>query len=441
MARWPAAGRGESRQAPEVPAPPGGPARPRVLPTAAYPGWEAIYADNVGRIYRRMYAKVGNRADAEDLTSQVFLNALPPLRATASVGEVRAYLLATARTVLARHWQDTLGHQVTEIELDDVALDDLSGPAAQAPGEGPERVSRILAGLPDRHRRILTLRFLRGYSIKQSAEELGDLGCQRQGASTPCPPPGGRAGSERRTAAMKRPIDRYVDNLARRRRPKSFAPSEEDLAVARVAIDLAGADVDAQEPREAFVNDLRDRLEALEREPAGPPRRALPGRRGVLAATATGAAATGAGLVGAVTDHVLNRPAEPGVASGAAPDGELRPINGRWHTVAAETDLAEGDVLPFDLGAVVGFVRRAAGRVEAISGICTHQGCRLNLQPPLDRLACPCHGATFTLAGRPLTHPHNARSLAPLPRFEVRVQDGQVQILAPSAGGVHQTQR
>src|SRR6185312_10051483 len=101
---------------------------PRVLSSAAYPGWEAIYADNVERIYRLMYAKVGNRHDAEDLTSQVFLTAFGPLRATASVGEVRAYLLTTARTVLAAHWRATLGHQVTVIDVDEAGLEDFSAP-------------------------------------------------------------------------------------------------------------------------------------------------------------------------------------------------------------------------------------------------------------------------------------------------------------------------
>ena len=156
--------------------------QPRSLPTAAYPGWEAIYADNVERIYRLMYAKVGNRQDAEDLTSQVFLTALGPLRATASVGEVRSYLLATARTVLAAHWRATLGHQVTVIDVDVVSVEDVSGAVSEAvrepgrderAGRTDERIGVILSGLTERHRAILTLRFLRGYSIKAAAAELG----------------------------------------------------------------------------------------------------------------------------------------------------------------------------------------------------------------------------------------------------------------------------
>lgn len=151
------------------------PSRPLQLPTAAYSGWEAIYEDNVGRIHRLMFSKVGNRSEAEDLTSQVFLTAVKSLRTTATVGEVRAYLLATARTVLAAHWQRTLGRQVTVIDVDVTALEEYAEPAGQyqVVSRAEEQACRILAALPEQHRRILTLRFLLGYSVKEAAADMG----------------------------------------------------------------------------------------------------------------------------------------------------------------------------------------------------------------------------------------------------------------------------
>lgn len=150
-----------------------GPRAPTALPGAAYPDWDAIYADNVGRIYRLMFSKVGNRPDAEDLTSQVFLTAYGPLRATAQVAQVRAYLSATARTVLAEHWRRTLGHQVTEIDPT-TDLEDFAAAAPEPANYGAdERAARILRALPERQRQILVLRFLRGYSVRQAAAELG----------------------------------------------------------------------------------------------------------------------------------------------------------------------------------------------------------------------------------------------------------------------------
>lgn len=134
-----------------------------------YPDWDSAYLDNVGRLYRLMLSKVGNRPDAEDLTSEVFRAALGPLRLTASKGEVRAYLLATARTVLASHWRRRHGLEVTYIDPD-TDLRFLADPVPDSDA-GP-RAERILAALPDHYRRVLELRFLEGCSIKEAASAL-----------------------------------------------------------------------------------------------------------------------------------------------------------------------------------------------------------------------------------------------------------------------------
>src|SRR5215471_14715079 len=109
-----------------------------VLSDEVYPNWEAAYRDNVGRLFRLMYARVGNRPDAEDLTAEVFRAAMGPLRLVASKGEVRSYLLMTARTVLASHWRDRLGHPVTSIdpERDAPFLD--AGPGPGPVSDAPE---------------------------------------------------------------------------------------------------------------------------------------------------------------------------------------------------------------------------------------------------------------------------------------------------------------
>ena len=148
---------------------PAGPRPLRAVPNDGYTDWEAVYQDNATWVYRTLFARVGNRADAEDLTAEVFLAALRPLRLTASVGEVRAYLRATARTVLAAHWRETLGREITSIE------DDIEQPAdsEEAISTAPLRVAKVLESLPDHYRRILELRFLQGNSIKESAAELG----------------------------------------------------------------------------------------------------------------------------------------------------------------------------------------------------------------------------------------------------------------------------
>ena len=150
----------------------------RVVSAECYPDWEAVYRDNVDRIYRLMFAKVGNRPDAEDLTAEVFLAALRPLRVSASMGEVRAYLTATARTVLAGYWRRTLGREITTIaeELESAAADAAlraASPASADPSEVAGRMDKVLDQLPEQYRRVLRMRFLEGYSVRDTAAALG----------------------------------------------------------------------------------------------------------------------------------------------------------------------------------------------------------------------------------------------------------------------------
>jgi RNA polymerase sigma-70 factor (ECF subfamily) len=135
---------------------------------AAYPDWDAVYRDNVTWVYRLMYSKVGNQPDAEDLTAEVFMTALKPMRVSATVPEVRKYLKMTARTVLASYWRDRMGRQITTIE------EDLPDASEQEIFESnaPDRVREVLAKLPDNYRRILELRFLQAFSVREAAGQM-----------------------------------------------------------------------------------------------------------------------------------------------------------------------------------------------------------------------------------------------------------------------------
>ena len=143
--------------------------RLRAVYSNAYTEWDAVYRDNVGWVHRLMFAKVGNRPDAEDLTTEVFLAALRPLRLPASVGAVRAYLLATARTVLAGYWARTLRVQVTALTEDPEQVLTAGAPEPAA----PRQAQQILAALPERHRQVLRLRFLEGCTVAEAAQQIG----------------------------------------------------------------------------------------------------------------------------------------------------------------------------------------------------------------------------------------------------------------------------
>jgi len=119
-------------------------------------------------VYAFIFSRVGNRPDAEDLTQQVALKAIPRLRAGSSSASIRAYLFATARSVLGGFWAAKFGIAREELHEDLVS----APPAVNQSADAAERATRILARLPDNYRRVLELRFLRGYSIKEVAAEV-----------------------------------------------------------------------------------------------------------------------------------------------------------------------------------------------------------------------------------------------------------------------------
>jgi RNA polymerase sigma factor (sigma-70 family) len=152
----------------------GGPAFLRVVEGRTYEGWEDVYRDNVVGIYHLVFRRVGNSPDAEDLCEEILIRALTRLRLPAPVHEVRSYLVKTARTVLAEHWRRHYSSPEAELDLD--RLLGAVQPPERYPEQGggaAERAAKLLALLPDRFRQVLELRFLRGYSVAETAREMG----------------------------------------------------------------------------------------------------------------------------------------------------------------------------------------------------------------------------------------------------------------------------
>jgi cytochrome b6-f complex iron-sulfur subunit len=221
----------------------------------------------------------------------------------------------------------------------------------------------------------------------------------------------------------------FVEQVVRRRRPKPFPADSDDAAMMRIAVELQAAGHPASDPGEEFAERLRGELADMlgdQRATGRPAGGLLSTRRGLMRAAGIAAAAGSVGVAGGYL-------AAAGGSAGAGPSADsghvLRPTSGRWQTVATSEELADGQVRAFDTGTVFGFVGRSAGRVFAVSGVCTHQGCRLALDAPVRELKCPCHNAVFMLTGAVISHPRTG-SLPPLPRLPVREADGAVQILA-----------
>jgi len=125
----------------------------------------AVYDRALPQVYGYLVDRCGDRATAEDLTSETFLAAVKQ----ADVAVTIPWLIGVARHKLADHWRqrarDERLAQAVEAEAIhvedpwDVHLDQW-------------RATDVLAGLGEHHRLPLTLRYVDGLSVPEVAEIL-----------------------------------------------------------------------------------------------------------------------------------------------------------------------------------------------------------------------------------------------------------------------------
>lgn len=138
----------------------------------APPDWDAVYAEQLPRIYNFFRYRFGDPADAEDLTARTFEKAWRAReryrRDTAGFG---TWLLSIARNVAVDHYRARRPHTPLDPAL------------VAAPGDNPEeetvrrsehaRLARLLAGLPERERELVAMKFGAGMTNRTIARVTG----------------------------------------------------------------------------------------------------------------------------------------------------------------------------------------------------------------------------------------------------------------------------
>ena len=127
--------------------------------TAAEPDWDAVYAEQLPRVYNFFRYRFGPSMDAEDLTARTFEKAWQARhRYRRDVAGFATWLLAIARNLAVDHLRARRHH----LPLDAAALVAVSGGTpedAAARGSDEARLAALLAGLPDRERELVALKY------------------------------------------------------------------------------------------------------------------------------------------------------------------------------------------------------------------------------------------------------------------------------------------
>jgi RNA polymerase sigma-70 factor (ECF subfamily) len=131
-----------------------------------------LYRRYMVPVYRYLYKWVGNSAEAEDLTSQVFIDVLEGLVHYQEQGHFAAWLFTIARRkAIAAHRRRRLNLSLDEVE-------DLPAPTQEpldhvVRREQRERMAAIFARLNEDQRELLRLRFTAGLRYTDIGAVLG----------------------------------------------------------------------------------------------------------------------------------------------------------------------------------------------------------------------------------------------------------------------------
>lgn len=93
--------------------------------------------------------------------------------------------------------------------------------------------------------------------------------------------------------------------------------------------------------------------------------------------------------------------------------------------VAELAELTPGTVKAASFHGMPILVLNVAGKIEALSAICTHEGCVVVWEAERKLILCPCHSGVFDQLGEVVGGPPPA----PLIQLPVRVDGGKVYVI------------
>jgi RNA polymerase sigma-70 factor (ECF subfamily) len=134
--------------------------------------WDALYAEQLPRVYNFFRYRVGDGPEAEDLTSATFEKAWRARhRYRRDLAAFSTWLLTIARNVAVDHYRRRRVHAPLE-EAETVSAG--AGPEDLAVRRSDrERLARLLEGLPDQKRELLALKYGAGMTNRAIARLTG----------------------------------------------------------------------------------------------------------------------------------------------------------------------------------------------------------------------------------------------------------------------------
>jgi RNA polymerase sigma-70 factor (ECF subfamily) len=142
----------------------------RITETAT--NWDAVYADQLPKVYNFFRYRLRDSTAAEDLTAQTFEKAWRSRhRYRRDLAGFSTWLLAIARNVAIDHARARREHAPLDGEAE--IADDATPESDEARASDRARLAALLATLPERERELLALKYGAGATNRAIAQVTG----------------------------------------------------------------------------------------------------------------------------------------------------------------------------------------------------------------------------------------------------------------------------
>jgi RNA polymerase sigma-70 factor, ECF subfamily len=132
-----------------------------------------LYDMYVDRVYRHIYYRIGNVADTEDLTQQVFLKAWQAIgRYKKTASPFLAWLITISHNMVVDFYRTKKDKKY--LENGDIPDDSISSPEQETEARFVQhRLRQAIVQLRGDQQQVVLLRFIEGFQFKEIASLLG----------------------------------------------------------------------------------------------------------------------------------------------------------------------------------------------------------------------------------------------------------------------------
>lgn len=133
--------------------------------------FEKLYRKYLNLVYGYVFKKTSSQQDCEDLTSEIWLNVLESLESFDEKSSFKNWVFGIVKYKILDYYREKYKMVKTPL-LEDIFIEEDAEKDEKSDPEHEHKLLKILERLPENYKKVLELRFLKGYTTGEIAGEL-----------------------------------------------------------------------------------------------------------------------------------------------------------------------------------------------------------------------------------------------------------------------------